>query len=89
MSKINYPIQTCTLKTSRAGFSNRRLSWKDSVELARFVKGMKTAKAKAFLQDVIRMKRAVPLRKFNDNRGHKPGKLGPGRYPVNVSKAFL
>ncbi len=50
---------------------------------------MKTAKAKAFLHDVIRKKRALPLPRFNDNRGHKPGKLGPGRYPVNVSKMFL
>ncbi len=88
MSKINYPIETSAAKTARAGFSNRRLSWKDSVELSRFIKGMKTSKAKAFLEDVIRMKRAVPLKKFNDNRGHKHG-IGPGRYPVNVSKAFL
>ncbi|VVB60792.1 50S ribosomal protein L22 [uncultured archaeon] len=89
MSSINYPIQTSPAKTSRAGFSNRRLSWKDSIEVARFIKGMKTTKAKAFLEDVVKMKRAVPLKKFNDNRGHKPGKLGPGRYPVNVSLAFL
>ncbi len=89
MSKINYPIETSAAKTSRAGFSNRRLSWKDSIEVARFIKGMKVTKAKAFLQDVIKMKRAVPLKKFNDNRAHKPGKLGPGRYPVNVSLAFL
>jgi len=88
MSSINYPIETSAAKTSRAGFSNRRLSWKDSVEVARFIKGMKASKAKAFLQDVIKMKRAVPLKKFNDNRGHKHG-MGPGRYPVNVSLAFL
>lgn len=88
MSSINYPIETSPLKTSRAGFSNRRLSWKDSVEVARFIKGMKASKAKAFLQDVIKKKRAVPLKKFNDNRGHKHG-MGPGRYPVNVSLAFL
>jgi len=89
MASINYPIETSAAKTSRAGFSNRRLSWKDSVEVARFIKGMKASKAKAFLEDVIKMKRAVPLKKFNDNRAHKPGKLGPGRYPVNVSLAFL
>lgn len=88
MSNINYPIETSAAKTSRAGFSNRRLSWKDSVEVARFIKGMKASKAKAFLEDVIRKKRAVPLKKFNDNRGHKHG-MGPGRYPVNVSLAFL
>ncbi len=88
MSSINYPIETSATKTSRAGFSNRRLSWKDSVEVARFIKGMKASKAKAFLQDVIKKKRAVPLKKFNDNRGHKHG-MGPGRFPVNVSLAFL
>ncbi|MBU4300784.1 MAG: 50S ribosomal protein L22 [Nanoarchaeota archaeon] len=88
MSNINYPIETSAAKTSRAGFSNRRLSWKDSVEVARFIKGMKVTSAKAFLQDVIKKKRAVPLKKFNDNRGHKHG-MGPGRYPVNVSLAFL
>ncbi len=49
---------------------------------------MKASKAKAFLEDVIKKKRAVPLKKFNDNRAHKPG-MGPGRYPVNVSLAFL
>ena len=86
---INHPIETDPKTTSRAGVVNARLSWKDSIEMGRFLKGMKTAKAKAFLQDVIRKKRALPLPRFNDNRGHKPGKVGPGRYPVNVSKTFL
>lgn len=89
MSNINYPIQTDPKTTARSGIMNARLSWKDSIEMGRFIKGMKAAKAKAFLQDVIRKKRALPLPRFNDNRGHKPGKLGPGRYPVNVSRAFL
>lgn len=89
MPKINYVVEADAKTTARAGVSNSRISWKDSVEVARFIKGMKSAKAKAFLQDVIKLKRAVPLKKFNDNRGHKPGKLGPGRYPINVSKIFL
>jgi len=86
---INYQAQTDPKTTARAGVMNARLSWKDSIEMGRFLKGMKTAKAKAFLHDVIRKKRALPLPRFNDNRGHKPGKVGPGRYPVNVSLTFL
>ncbi len=41
-----------------------------------------------YLDDVIAKKRPVPMKRFNDSQGHKPGKgFGPGRYPVKVAKA--
>lgn len=40
-----------------------------------------------YLDDVIAKKRPVPMKRFNDSQGHKPGKgFGPGRYPVKVAK---
>ncbi len=65
-----------------------RISWKKAVEVCRAIKGMKIEEAKRFLEDVIKLKRPVPMRRYNRKVAHHPG-VGPARYPVKVAKAVL
>ncbi|MFC1801114.1 50S ribosomal protein L22 [Nanoarchaeota archaeon] len=65
------------------------ISTKHSVEVCRALRGKNLQKAKEFLRDVIEKKAAVPYRRYNDDLGHKKGKVGPGRYPIKTCKAIL
>ncbi|ASA76937.1 50S ribosomal protein L22 [Thermococcus sp. 5-4] len=75
-------------RMARASGRDLRISPKHSIELLREIKGMMLNDALRYLDDIIALKRPVPMRRFNDSQGHKPGKgFGPGRYPVKVAKA--
>jgi len=75
-------------RMARASGRDLRISPKHSVELLREIRGMMLNDALKYLDDVIALKRPVPMKRFNDSQGHKPGKgFGPGRYPVKVAKA--
>ncbi|AMQ19023.1 50S ribosomal protein L22 [Thermococcus peptonophilus] len=75
-------------RMARASGRDLRISPKHSVELLREIRGMMLNDALRYLDDVIAKKRPVPMKRFNDSQGHKPGKgFGPGRYPVKVAKA--
>ncbi|NJE61639.1 50S ribosomal protein L22 [Thermococcus sp. 21S7] len=75
-------------RMARASGRDLRISPKHSVELLREIRGMMLNDALRYLDDVIALKRPVPMRRFNDSQGHKPGRgFGPGRYPVKVAKA--
>ncbi|MHC1605372.1 MAG: 50S ribosomal protein L22 [Candidatus Methanofastidiosia archaeon] len=68
-----------------------RISPKHATEISREIKGMRLQAAKQYLEDVIKMKRAVAFRKYNLKVGHKKGLRGwdAGRYPVKASQHFL
>ncbi|EEB73749.1 50S ribosomal protein L22 [Thermococcus sp. AM4] len=75
-------------RMARASGRDLRISPKHSVELLREIRGMMLNDALRYLDDVIAKRRPVPMKRFNDSQGHKPGKgFGPGRYPVKVAKA--
>lgn len=88
MTRLGYPLKTDPKKTARATGRNVRISRKNLVEIGRFIKGMKTEKAKKILEEVISLKRAIPFRRFNTHLAHKKG-IGPGRYPVKSSRWML
>ncbi len=75
-------------RMARASGRDLRMSPKHSVELLREIRGMMRNDALRYLDDVIALRRSVPLKKHYDSQGHKPGRgFGPGRYPVKVAKA--
>ncbi|WP_297419444.1 50S ribosomal protein L22 [Thermococcus sp.] len=75
-------------RMARASGRDLRMSPKHSVELLREIRGMMLNDALRYLDDVIALRRPVPLKKHYDSQGHKPGRgFGPGRYPVKVAKA--
>ena len=64
------------------------ISFKQSVEICNFIKNKNVNDAKKILQNVVQKKEAVPFRRYNMDLGHKK-KIGPGRYPVKVSKELI
>jgi len=52
------------------------------------VRGMKVDKAIKALEDVMALKRPVPLKRYNKRVSHKQG-VGPGRYPEKAAEAIL
>ncbi|MEK6948472.1 MAG: 50S ribosomal protein L22 [Nanoarchaeota archaeon] len=65
------------------------VSTKFSIEICNKIRGMKLGSARRFLEDVIKQNVALPVRRHNFDLGHKPGKIGPGRYPVKSSQMFI
>ena len=78
-------------KIARAMARSLKVSPKHCVEICSAIRGMEVAKAKAYLNDVINMKKAVPFKRHNSDVGHRRGMEGwaAGRYPVKASKAIL
>ncbi len=61
------------------------VSFKQSVEVCRFIKNKEYKYALRLLEGVTEMKNPVPYRTFNrGGTGHKKG-MGPGRYPIKAS----
>ncbi len=65
------------------------ISTKNSVEIAKMIKGMAIEKAKNQLKEVIGLKKAVPYTRFNDDVAHRKGIGGPGRFPQKTAKEIL
>lgn len=65
-----------------------RVSFKETVELLRAIRGRKLSEAYQILDDVISMKKAVPFRRFKGSVSHRRELSGwkPGRYPVKAAK---
>ena len=78
-------------KTARAMGKTIKISPKHSVEICRAIRGMKVAKAKTYLDEVIEMKKAVPFKRHNKKVGHRKKLQGwpSGRYPVKAATQIL
>lgn len=68
---------------------NLPISTKQSIEVCNFIRGKTVKLAKEMLEKVVKKKLAVPMKRFNRDTGHKKGKVGPGRYPVNACSQIL
>lgn len=64
------------------------VSFKQSVEICRFIGNKNVNDAKKILQNVMEKKLAIPFKRYNWDLGHKK-KIGPGRYPKNASREFI
>ena len=69
--------------------SDLPISTKHSIEICNFIRGGNLLISKAFLEDVLAKKKTVPFKRYNQSVGHKPGKTGPGRYPLKACKIIL
>lgn len=65
------------------------ISTKHAIEICNFIRGKNLLKSKEYLQKVLEMKKAIPFKRYNRDMGHKPGSLGPGRYPQKASNVIL
>jgi large subunit ribosomal protein L22 len=64
------------------------VSPKMSREICGMIRGMRVDVAVKVLEEIIDIKRPVPLKRFNKRVSHKPG-VGPGRYPQKTARAIL
>lgn len=74
--------------SAKAVAKEQPISPKFAREVAYAVRGMNVTQAQEFLESVIAKETPVKLRRYNKRVSHKQG-VGPGRYPVKVSKAVL
>ncbi|HTP53613.1 MAG TPA: 50S ribosomal protein L22 [Thermoplasmata archaeon] len=64
------------------------ISPKKTYEVLNAIRGMPVARARALLEEVTELRRAVPFRRYNQETAHKRG-IGPGRYPQKVAAQVL
>jgi len=76
-------------KMARAVGISLPISYKQAREICVFVKNKEVEEAKKLLNSVLKMKIAVPFKRFNMNVGHKPGNIAAGRFPQNASMEIL
>jgi len=78
-------------KSVLASGRDLNISFKETVELCRYIKGKKLEEAKKILEEVIEMKRAIPYKRFNKKVPHHKydNTSGPSRYPVKAAKKLL
>jgi large subunit ribosomal protein L22 len=77
---------------AKAKANELNMSPKHSIEIAGFIRHKRVNDAIAYLNEVVRLKKAVPFRYFNRNVAHKrglPGNWDAGRYPVKASKEYI
>tara|TARA_Y100000310_G_C20610578_1_gene777768 strand:+ start:419 stop:916 length:498 start_codon:yes stop_codon:yes gene_type:complete len=65
------------------------ISTKQSVEVARFIRGKNLKKVKEALDKVLQKKIAVPYKRYNRDTPHRQGKIASGRYPQKTTTHFL
>jgi len=74
----------------RASLREKTISHKHAREIAVKIKGMPIETARNYLQDVIRLKRAVPFRRYHNEVGHKSDTgVMSGRYPQKAATEFV
>jgi len=91
MARLNYSLNAEGENISKAMVRELRVSPKYAVEICRELKGKKLAYAKSFLEDVINLKKALPLRSHMKGVAHRGGlsRAYAGRYPRKAASAVL
>lgn len=86
---VGYSYKPTKEKHAKALGKMTRASPKFSSEICREIKGKNVMNAKVYLEQVMAMDRAVPLRRFNKGVAHRRGPMGPGRYPIKSASLIL
>jgi len=91
MARTGYSTEIEGENVARAKANEVPVSPKHSIEIARFIRNMTTSEAKAYLADVVALKKPIPFKRFKRNVAHKRGlsKWPAGRYPVKAAEAYI
>ncbi len=78
-------------RSAKASLREARVSPKHSVELARFINGLRVPEARERLEAVVEKRLPVPFKRHRKKVPHRRGVLkgGSGRYPVKTARFFL
>ena len=85
---MGYQMKMPEEKAARAFGHELRTSWKNAINIARAIQGMKVRDAEKYLEDVIALKKPVKFTVRYRKVAHKPG-IGPGRYPKKSAQGTL
>jgi len=85
MARTEYSANIEGENVARAKANELPISPKHSIEIARFIKNMTTTEARAYLADVVELKKAIPFKRFNRNVAHKRALTG-GQQAATRSK---
>jgi len=85
---VGYTAQADPDTTSKAIAKELPISPKFSREICRMVKGKKVDVAIRMLEEVVELRRPVPIRRYNMGVAHKKG-VGPGRFPKKAAAAII
>jgi len=87
MTTYRYTAQASANEAKAVGVAIP-VSYKQSYEVAKFIRGKNVQLAKKMLQDVVDMKRPVPMTRFHGDTGHKHG-MAAGRFTINTCGFIL
>jgi len=76
-------------KMSKAVGVNLPFSFKVAYEVAKYIKGMRVDRAIRDLEEVQKIKRAIPYTRHNLDTPHRRGKMAAGRYPEKAARYVL
>jgi large subunit ribosomal protein L22 len=85
---VGYTTQADPDTTSKAIAKELPISPKFSREICRMVRGRKVEDAIRMLEEVVELRRPVPIRRYNMGVAHKKG-VGPGRFPKKAASAII
>ncbi|MHC1624802.1 MAG: 50S ribosomal protein L22 [Methermicoccaceae archaeon] len=89
MARVAYTAEFDPMITARGMAVEVEVSPKHAREIAHTIKGMSIDRARSFLEEVIALKTAVPMKRFKKGVAHRRGGVGPGRYPQKCAREFL
>ncbi len=75
-------------RTAKAVIISAPFSTKQAIEVCNALRGKRLDKAMSYLEDVIVLKQAVPMKRFNRDMGHRKS-IAAGRYPIKASTHIL
>jgi large subunit ribosomal protein L22 len=87
MTNYRYTTQASANESKAVGVA-LPASFKQSYELAKWLRGKRLAEAKQMLEEVKDLRRPVPMTRFNTDTGHKHG-MAAGRFPVSAATQLL
>ncbi len=86
--RSKYAFQDFVTDTmARAKGTDLSISFKQSQEICKHIRGKMISRVYSILDDAIALKRAIPFTRFTNGLGHKSG-IGSGRYCIKACTAI-
>jgi len=91
MARTDYSMEIEGEEIARAKANEVDISPKHAFEIARFIRRMRTDEAVEYLNGVVALEKAIPLRVYNKKVPHRHGlpRWHTGRYPQKAARVYL
>jgi len=83
-----YSFQNMKPEMVKALARNINISPKHAIEICNYIRGKPLARAKAMLNQSVKFEKPIPLKRFTNGPGHKPG-MGSGRFMNKACEEIL